>query len=667
MEPSFVVNPYVQASAPSSSKIREILDREEASYESWRNARKPVRLPHASQKLNNPLKVTVGSRYDLDRSRYTKTLLSKAKSSETGLASSDTAGRSKSATRKFVKRKGALISGGLIRSLDALPTLVNEQDARQKQLQPGQGCDTANKKTEDPSLSVVALRKATRKKFQQYLYDFHTRQVFSFAKSENEDFPDTTQRENAETNSNVDTDENNGVSIRKASSSSGQSHSLQDDVGTGPLDDHNKYLLGGLGFLPGSGYDIVFEIHWRSSEAEKYVRDAVDRKRIREILRKAYRMLLWFCRYYAGKAAYAAASERLNGTGVVAALGDGLFEIPSRVRLLEDLNVQCVDAARFGIIDTPLKRENLIDFIINVARMMCTHSSNPNRLKMAVNDGVEMSETVKTLVHEHFGVFAQVQDVDHFRTIFLGKLNIGGIHRRLHTILDVHKTNLAIFFDELSRAGANVRSGGHIKGHQRQRTNGIACTQFLSTLRAINLIPTRGSATVSSSDGEGSSGPTGVDEVRAVRIFLSCLPMATIETASSSAGASPTTSAEPRELTLPQFIEALLRVAFTWKELQICNGGFDVCPDQMTSERCRCTIGPSHYSFDVFDDAVEEVFDRIHAYRRKRAQQRTGMIMKTIGFKSHPSMHSVAMATLQKAPRRILPRDLDPINDDTED
>ncbi|KAK1939295.1 Protein N-terminal asparagine amidohydrolase [Phytophthora citrophthora] len=667
--PSFVVNPYVQASAPSSSKIREILDREEASYESWRKSRKPVRLPHASLKLNNPLKAVVDSRRDLNRSRSTKALLAPPKSSGTGLSSSDIAGQNRNASNRFVKRKGALISGGLARSLEALPSLVDEHDVRQKQLQSSQGCDTSNRKSEDPSFPAVELRKATRKKFQRYLYDFHSRQVFSFAKSEAEDLEEAKKQENTEQILRS-ADENSGVSIREDNSSDKQSYFVENEVEDESLDGQNKYLLRGLGFLSGAGYDTVFEIHWRSSEAEKIVRDAVDRKRTREILRKAYRMLLWFFRYYAGKAAYAAATERLNGTGAVTALGEGLFEIPSRLRLLEDLNVQCVDSTRFGIIDTALKRESLIDFLINVARMMCTHSSNPNRLKMAINDGVEMSETVKTLIHEHFGVFAQVQDVDHFRTIFLGKSGGGGVHRRLHAILNVHKTNLANFFDELISVGTNVRSGGHIKGQQRQRTNGIVCTQFLSTLRAINLIPTRGSATLLSTDGEGSTGPAGVDEVRAVRIFLSCLPMATIEGTRSTAAttiSNSTTSTEPRELTLSQFIEALLRVTFTWKELQICHGGFDVCPDQMTSERCRCTVDPTRYAFDVFDNAVEEIFDRIHTYRRKRAQHRTGMIMKTVGLKSHRSLHSlVAIATLQKAPRRLLPRDLDPINDDAE-
>ncbi|KAF1789841.1 hypothetical protein GQ600_17598 [Phytophthora cactorum] len=45
---------------------------------------------------------------------------------------------------------------------------------------------------------AIAPRKATRRKFQQYLYDFHSRQVFSFAKNEVEEFEDAMKRDKAE-------------------------------------------------------------------------------------------------------------------------------------------------------------------------------------------------------------------------------------------------------------------------------------------------------------------------------------------------------------------------------------------------------------------------------------------------------------------------------------
>lgn len=135
--------------------------------------------------------------------------------------------------------------------------------------------------------------------------------------------------------------------------------------------------------------------------------------------------------------------------------------------------------------------------------------------------------------------------------------------------------------------------------------------------------------------------------------------MTTVDESSDQDGVStPMTKNEPRELTLPQFIEALLRVAFTWKELQICNGGFDVCPNQITSDCCRCLPAPANYAFDVFDDAVEEIFTRIHAYRLKRAQHRTSMRLKSMTMKSHHSLRSlVTLTSAQRPPARLLPVD----------
>jgi hypothetical protein len=675
MEPSFVANPYVQASAPSSRKIRAVLDREEASYEAWRRARKPIRLLHASLKLNSPLKTLVHSRSAPNQLNFATTLHEKSNAPETGLAShSDVAGQKKprvsaaaAISSTLIKRKGALVTGGLARSAEVLPRLASEEP-RPKQAQFGQAGDTPSRQSEVGILiSTVAGRKAARRHFQHYMYDFHSRQVFSFARSEEEEAEDAVRRERAEKLWTAENSAANEGVGSDGTSSARWSTSSEDTFRQELHDPQNGCILGGLGFLRAATYDALFENDWKLSDAEKSVRDAVDRKRIRESLRRAYRMLLWFFRYYAGNAAYAVASERRASTGMAATLSEGLFEIPSRVCLLEDLNVQCVDGPRFGVTDSPLKRENLIDFLLSVARMMCTHASNPNRLKMAISEGIEMSEAVKTLVQDHFGVFAQIQDVDHFRSLFLRKpdaftrLARKAIPRRLQSILEIHRANLANFYDELVCAGASTRSGGLIDRPKRQGGHGIACSQFLSSLRAVNLITSRGTATPNASTGGEASG---VDEVRAVRIFLSCLPLTTIDgaesegasTTATATATSSTASAEPRELTLPQFLEALLRVAFTWKELQICHGGFDVCPNQMTSDCCHCTLDSAHYAFDVFDDAVEEIFARIHAHRLTRAQHRTSMRMKSMRMKSHRSLHSlVGLAGIQRASARLLP------------
>ncbi|GMF17314.1 unnamed protein product [Phytophthora fragariaefolia] len=682
MEPSFVANPYVQASAPSSSKIRDILNAEEALYETWRRTRKPVRLPYASKKLNNPLK-SLGAARNPNQSK-----LPTAAACATNILGSVTeagpnvAGQNRTQSQAsittdaivpatMIKTRGALAGDGPVRSMEMLPSIT--------------GADSREKIVDLPKkdlLGDVMPSKGIRRRFQQYLYDFHSRQVFSYAKSEVEELEDTLTRNNPATGDLID--DTKSLSDEIVSSASEYFSTTRNEMGSRKR--QRECLLSGMGFLAYTDYDLLFEADWKLSEAEKTVRDAVDRKRISDILRKAYRMLLWFFRYYAGNAAHAAASERRGSTGAMIVLGEGLFEISSRVRLLEDLNVQCVDPARFGITDSPLKRESLIDFILSVARMMCTHSPNPIRLRMVISEGIEMSDAVKILVHDHFGVFAQIQDVDHFRTLFLRKPEVlptsyrhssGGVHRRLREIIEIHKVNLTNFFDELVSAGAVTRNGNindRGKVLQKQRGNGLVCTQFLKTLRAINLITSRGGPALTnisaSNTGDAPAGPTGVDEVRAVRIFLSCLPMTVIDESSGQEGGAPaipnsTTKTEPRELTLSQFIEALLRVAFTWKELQICHGGFDVCSNQMTSECCQCSVLSANYAFDVFDDAAEEIFARIHAYRLKRAQHRTSMRLKSINLKAHPSLHSlVALTTVQRAPTRIFPVDDKTISND---
>ncbi|GMF25671.1 unnamed protein product [Phytophthora lilii] len=605
MEPSFVANPYVQASAPSSRKIREILDREEASYKLWRKTRKQVLLPYASKKLNSPLKLLNGSNQPQSSKAIqssTSTNSEPAQSSSSDKADHSIA-RSHSDTNtttvippKGARRKGALTAEGFTRSMEVFPSLSGSHDNRQKLVGLVQGAD-------------APLKEIT--------------QVFSYARCEDEGLEDAHKRENSICGDMPDDDQS--ISSEDESTSGGDFTTTNNSARYCkmlPSERQSECILNGLGFLSEADYDSIFESDWKSSEAEKTVRDAVDRKRIREILRRAYRILLWFFRYYAGNAAYAVASERRGCSGAVTALGEELFEIPSRVRLLEDLNVQCVDAARFGVTDSPLKRESLISFLLNVARMMCTHSSNPNHLRMVISEGIEMSDAVKTLVHDHFGVFAQIQDVDHFRFLFLRKPEAfikskAGVARRLQSIIEIHKNNLANFFDEIVSAGGLTRSGGaneKAKNQVRHR-NGLVCTQFLSTLRAISLIISRGAAGATnntSNDGDASVGPTGVDEVRAVRIFLSCLPMtmnnesSDQECTTTASASSSSTNVEPRELTLQQFTEALLRVAFTWKELQICNGSFDVCPNQMTSDCCQCTLQSAHSTPDKHENEIHK-------------------------------------------------------------
>ncbi|RLN93704.1 hypothetical protein BBJ28_00015581 [Nothophytophthora sp. Chile5] len=674
MEPSFIATPYVQVEAPLSRQIREILDREEASYVDWRKMRKPVRLPYASAKLSRPYRQPDRPHYETNQSksfgvsrcREAATESSKAASSQDPLKTLSSTGGS-SATH-LTRRKGAMRPmGALSRSTGFLPSLSGSQVAtdvsalqtKQKSL-PVQLAEPvgAGKTEQDSETSVSsAPRGMARKQLQRYLYDFHSRQVFSYtasdATAEDDEEQDPDEQE-LSTNASENGDEFALEGQDTQPTTAGEDSMALESVLEGnrqhqAQQGHEECVVPGLSFLAKADYDAIFEVDWRLSEVEKTVRDAVDRNRIRGILQKAYRVLLWFFRYYAGNAVRVTAPESRLGTG--AALGEELFEIPSRVRLLEDLNVQCVDAAKYGVTDTPLKREHLIDFLLRVARMMCAHSSNPNRLRWVISEGVEMSDAVKTLVHDHFAVFAQIQDVGHFRSLFLYKptASTSQLERKLQDILGRHRTNLTHFFEDQTAVGVSNRTGGsndRVKGQQQRGSNGVRCAQFLSALRAIHMITSAAPAstnTSSNTDGAASAGaPAGVEQVRAVRIFLSCLPM---KTTNECLNQGP----EPRELTFAQFVEALLRVAFTWKELAICHGGFDVCPSQMTSEVCQCRPDSVQYAFDVFETAVEELFTRIHAYRVKRVQKHTNVQMKSV----HSFRTLVTLATSQKAPARL--------------
>ncbi|RLN94686.1 hypothetical protein BBJ28_00021690 [Nothophytophthora sp. Chile5] len=675
MEPSFIANPYVQAEAPLSRQIRELLDREEASYVAWRKTRKPVRLPYASAKRSSfyrgpdrPL------HYEMNQSKAARMSgrcegaaeSSKAASSQDpSKFLSSTGGSSESVPTNLARRKGAMRPmGALSQSAGFLPSLPSSQVAtdvqtKRKSLQV-QFAEPAGagKKEQDNEASVSSAPRGTaRKQLQRYLYDFHSRQVFSYTASDataedGEELDPGEQEFSTNASENGDEFALEGQDTRPTTA--GDDSTASESVFGGnrqqqTQQSHEECVVPGLSFLSKADYDAIFEVDWRLSEVEKTVRDAVDRNRIRGILQKAYRVLLWFFRYYAGNAARVTAPEGRLGTG--AALGEELFEIPSRVRLLEDLNVQCVDAAKYGVTDTPLKREHLIDFLLRVARMMCAHSSNPNRLRWVISEGVEMSDAVKTLVYDHFAVFAQIQDVDHFRSLFLYKstASTSQLERELQDILGRHGTNLTHFFEDQIAVGMSNRTGGsndRAKSQQQRGGNGMRCAQFLSALRAIHLITSAAPTstnTSSNTDGAASTGaPAGVEQVRAVRIFLSCLPM---KTADECLNQGP----EPRELTFAQFVEALLRVAFTWKELAICHGGFDVCPSQMTSEVCQCRPDSVQYAFDVFEAAVEELFTRIHAYRLKRAQKQTSVQRKSV--RSFRTL--VTLATAQKAPARL--------------
>lgn len=624
MEPSFIATPYVQASSPSSRRIRALLDEQEAAYLHWRASRKPVKHRFASAKLNSPVKMvvsvektaaiplwmTLSNQAKDDNSPGASTAVNTRKSlsaPDQHRRTSTTSVTSTSLKTPYEEVVGAPRSRLGSISTPSLPRLSetdgiarstsSKKQARLTDFLPD--CD-GPARTRSPGL--------VKKRLQEHLYSFHSSHVFSFAANAEGELPNEgAQQDKAASKEPVKT---SGEKADSAWSATPAAHRRSIALPTSDLH-QETCVLEGVSFMSAQDYAKIFDHDWKLSEVDRVVRDAVERNRIYMILKTSYRVLLWFFRFYAGKSALASGVAHLND----------LYQIPSKLKLLEDLNVQCVDPAKYGIADTPLKRDALVGFLLSVAKMSSTHAPNPARLRVLVAEGIEMSDAVTSLVRDHFGVYAQIQDVNHFRFVFLRKWARSATTRRSRRVQDIlakHKLSLEGFFKESVKAHMPAHGATKESGSSSPHSLTMTFAAFLSTLRAVNLISNPKPAAAANT--HGSSGPhasSGIEEGRALRVFLSCLGMSELESMDRDLGVSTS------EATFEQFVEALLRVVLMQKELVVCGGGYDVCPGQLTSELCQCDPESVKYDFDAFDDAVEELFTAIHAHRLKHARKRS--------------------------------------------
>lgn len=643
MEPTFIATPYVQASSPSSRQIRTWLDEQEAEYVEWRLKRKSVKHTFASAKLNSPVKAL--SKVEKEPSTPLWMTLSnqaaEKPSSPPAPSNSAAANRKKSeisvqrrrttsfmaintpvkatpetaATRRKSQRRSTIMS------TSTLPTIQKGELTRQPTSMTGNGKSVRlvdahlAPETHTRRMKTSALAK---KRLQEHLYDFHSRQVFSYAPSaEEENQRDGDSDEQQASQATLSETENGAITtteLNPIKATTSVPHRRIIDVPAVEAKQDNC-VLDGVSFMTNQHYAGIFEHDWRLSDVDRVVRDAVERNRIYTILKSSYRVLLWFFRFYAGKSGLA------NGVAHV----HDLFLISSKMKLLEDLNVQCVDPAKYAITDTPLKRDGMVSFLLNVARMMSSHSVNPARLRVLAAEGIELSEAMKTLVREHFSVYSQIQDVNHFRHVFLRMAWTANSKprrsRRLVELLNKHKLNLENFFKESVKVLMAKETAGFSAHHQRAS---MTFTQFLSTLRALGLIASPKAAASASATAASANAPTGIEEGRALRVFLSCLHMSEFDCMDRDLGVS------TRDATLDQFVEALLRVALMRKELSICQGKYDVCPGELTSDLCQCEPESVKYDFAAFDDAVEELLMVIHAFRLQQAHKHTAVKMQSL-------------------------------------
>ncbi|DBA03489.1 TPA: hypothetical protein N0F65_002897 [Lagenidium giganteum] len=667
------------AQSPSSAIIRRLLEEEEAAYVAKRADRKVIDREYASKKLNSPIKAQSEHRghsehkpawlslFDVeadessdargvedDRISGRTTPHGSVRSSgrrpnpSTSLHDSKLTPhpRPTSKAGKLVLQRSLHITSAphlpRLSTPGATPTAGSSRHGMSRR----EADETSVAAAVDEVTALIQqqlppgfLQGKGKVHLHEHLHDFHSRQVFSCCKHPAEDLE--LQAEQAQQL------EIERLIAHKPLDVQERVESVQRTVVTKPgefllsptVPLTQGFIIGRLRFITMLDYDDIFEYDWALNEVDKVVRDAVERQRINVVLKKSYRVLLWFFRYYAGKSASAAMSgQSAPATGPV-----DLFQVPDRLKLLEDLNVQCVDPTRYGITEAPLKRENLIGFLLSVAKMNCLHPSDPARMRMLIAEGIELSEAIKTLVRDHFGAYAQVQDVNHFRFLFLKASpapTTGGatpkllrqktrqVSRRLGDIIAKHQVNLMNFYLEQINVSSGAPATATI-GHFSQSSTKLLLvpnqrvsmkySHFLQALKSIGLIP-KHHATTAVTPTTNTGGK--LDETRLLRVFLSCLGMKPVETADSDGIVG------TREATFEQFVEALCRVALMKEEIEICKGEYDVCPGQITSDWCQCIEVKSSYAFERFDDAVEELFDMIHSFRMKHAANKRTNITK---------------------------------------
>ncbi|GLD93200.1 hypothetical protein PINS_up001792 [Pythium insidiosum] len=656
MEPSFVGTPYVTTAAPSSQKIRELLDREEANYVSWRQQRKPVRHPFASQLLNAPVRFDkpASTKKPAPARPLWETLLNERQAEtpptqrhSTPPLSTGSSFRSTPVESKTLKQHGSkkTLTTRSTPTLPALPPRATPQSVND--------ADATTSLLSTPSVNPSSLQ-SVKKKLQRNLYDFHSSVVFSFAESEAEMRSRSSESRLVDRPSDSDTQPNEFPAPPSLSSTRNEASASCSDV---LVIEHTvcPYVIASLPMTTDGEYERAFERDWARTDVERLVRDAVERKRIYTDLRRAYRVILLYFRHYAGKIAL----TRAPGTSLL-----DLQQIPSRLGLLEALNLPCVDPAKFGIVDAPMRRDGLVALLIAAAKMLAAHPPDPLRFRVFLAEGIELSQAIKALIHDHVMTYAQIQDPRHFRDVFLWQTNDDGIddraakprRRRLDHLLVQHDAQLSSFFSEMIQLTASAsRQDGSSSAQSRTKAStsssrgdsvGMCFPAFVTALTAIDVVKSRlkapsvdaakssatpmvseaSSASSSSSAATATATAAVFDESRAMRIFLSCL------TVSAEPETAPPSS---RLLTYPQFIEALLRVALQRHEALICQGRYDDCAGQLQAAPCECRGQLSQsleaaYDMTQFDVAVEELFVRVHAYRMTQTRKRAVLKMSSL-------------------------------------
>lgn len=645
MEPTFVATPYVQVRSPLSGQIRTWLDEQEAGYTQWRASRKPVSHSFASAKLNSPLRAVprsitsasgstplwmTRSNHASEAGEATRKKLETTLKERNGAASMGIGTTASDLRVGTTDTSGTLDTRRSSLSTSALPMLSKREELRRQSLarKSGRLADLPLAGKPEPRVRTSAVAK---QRLEEHRYAFHSRHVFSFARRPDEENPAEQQMKHesgssatSEASSKRSNDSiiDTGVDDPLLQSSSDTDSTLPAPATTFARNSRSPddCVLEGLAFTTREDYDRIFDHDWRLSDVERVVRDAVERKRIHHTLKLSYRMLLWFFRFYAGKTGLASSNTSATNAQT-------LFQVADKLKLLEDLNVQCVDPGKFGVTNTPLTRDGLVGFVLSVARMMSVHSQSSARSRVLTAEGVEVSDATKTLVRDYVGAYAQLQDADHFRNVFL-RFQLSGSStrqpRRLQEVLREHTETLRDFFSETARGATTLVRQETTTASQDTTRQCVSFSQFLSALRALRVVASvKGASSdrtpTGSHEPTANAPPAVVEESRVLRAFLSCLAVSEVEGVDTRDTA-----------TFEQFVEALLRVALLRRELTICCGDFDVCPKELVSDVCSCDCESARYDFGAFDAAAEELFRGIQALCLARVRTRAALTMQPL-------------------------------------
>ncbi|KAH9194472.1 hypothetical protein AeNC1_003549 [Aphanomyces euteiches] len=406
-----------------------------------------------------------------------------------------------------------------------------------------------------PKATMQVLQEDIRPKMSsRRLYQFYNRQVFSLGR-------DVAAFDRPQHQDNMAGDQ--GPLDAKESLQDDDSDANDDDLEESNLEADPK---------TDEIYDKCFEVDWAASQVDKVVKDAVECRRIQELLKPHYRILVHLFRAYA-------TSSSANEP----------FRFSNKTKLLDELSVVVSEPSRHGINDHPIHRHGMISFVAVLAQAYLKREELVMLLKRVAKEGLDISLAVRHLLYDNIVPYANIQDGNHFRRIFFDHPDVQSVMFKY--IVGITK----VFNAHATTSRSNAFSSTTTESGEVMRL--LKFGNFLAIIPTLTQMDAK------------------LDVAKVNHIFVSCLPIWPDELAPIA-----------QELTLSGFQEALVKVAFVKFEKKVCKAGEDSCPASSTSERCRCDprIANDKYKYSVqaLVEGLEMILSKCGApaARRNRRQ-----------------------------------------------